>query len=273
MWDMAQLEGRMRALSNEPRTPRPAPHLTEAERERIHTVRKIEPVYLDKYSLFLSQKNTGIFKLFPDIGCVSKIVVSISDACARFVPLSSSFTFRTNNYSDEVYHDIYFKDEQIISNSFFSQGVFVAVGDEPIENIDLSHAALKYLDSFQPAVDTPSAIEHAKAFNEGVEANGYRYVDHFSPKENQTYFMRMLAYRLGNTMRPITNDTPMSEMMFHSLALDKRVDIVVLFRILNRDENSGLTIVWKELSRAEAGKIKFAKNEPRKDFRPDLRHH
>jgi hypothetical protein len=261
----------MRALSKQPRTPAPEPQLTDEERGRVLKLRKVDPADIGKYSSFLKQQDTGIFKIFPNMGCVSKAVVSVSGECARFVPLSSSFTFRTNNYSDEVYHDIYFKDERIVSDSFFSQGIFVEVGDEPIEAIDLSHRALKYLTSFQPDADTRSATEHAKAFQSGIEASGYRYADNFAPQEKVTYAMRMIAYRIGNALKPVTEDTPMNEMMFHSLAFDKRVDVVVLFRVVRRDELSGLTIVWKELSRADAAKIKFGKTEPLKDFRPDDR--
>ena len=227
-------------------------------------------VDLERYRSFLNEPDTGIFKIFPNLGCVSKSVISLAPECSRFVPLSSSFTFRTKHYTDEIYHDIYYTGEKIVSDSFFSQGIFVTIGDEPIERVDLTHQALKYLVSFQPDTNVDSARDHAKALKSGVDANGYRYADHLEPRDNITYAMRMMAYRLGNSLKPVGDDTPMNEMMFHSLAFDKRVDIIVLFRILRRDENAGLTIVWKELSRADAVKLKFAKNEFLRDFRSEL---
>lgn len=60
----------------------------------------------------------------------------------------------------------------------------------------------------------------------------------------------------------------MNEMMFLSLAVDKRLDVILVFRILNRDEYGGLTIVWKELSRSDAAKLRFGKNQSMRDFRP-----
>ena len=273
MWEMRHLEERLRAATEQPRMPPPEPKLSDEEKQRILKLRKVDAADIERYKALLKQDDAGIFKIFPDLGCVSKTVVSIAAECAKFVPLSSSFTFRTNNYSDAVYHDIHYENERIVSNSFFSQGVFVTVGDEPIEAIDLSHPALKYLVSIEPDADPKSAKDHARAYMTGLEADGYKFADHFVPLENATYAMRMMAYRLSNPLKPISDETTTAEMMLHSLTFDKRVDIVVLFRVLRRDENSGLTIVWKQLSRADAGKIKFGKNDPLKDFRPDESKH
>jgi len=273
MWEMHHLEERLRAATNEPRKPPPEPKLSAEERQRVLTLRRVDPADIERYRALLNQDGSGIFKLFPNLGCLSKTVVRIDGECKNFVPMSSSFTFRTNNYSDDVYHDIHYQPERIVSNSFFSQGIFVAIGDEAIETIDLSHPAVQYLVSIQPDTDPKSAKEHARAFKTAVEGNGYKFTDNFIPQENATYAMRMMAYRLSNALKPVSPETTMTEMMFHSLAFDKRVDVVVLFRILRRDESSGLTIVWKELSRADAGKIKFGKNDPLKDFRPDERSH
>lgn len=251
--------------------PPPEPKLSAEDKQRVLKLRKVDPADIEKYKTLLKQEDAGIFKIFPNLGCQSKNVLRIDGECAKFVPLSSSFNFRGNSYGDEVYHDIHFQTERIICNSFFSQGVFVTIGDEPIETLDVSHPALSYLASIQPDTDPKSAKEHARAFRTGVDANGYKFTDSFAPQENATYALRMMAYRLSNSLKPISDETTMTEMMFHSLAFDKRDDVVIVFRILRRDENSGLTIVWRELSRSDAGKIKFGKNEPLKDFRPELK--
>jgi hypothetical protein len=111
-------------------------------------------------------------------------------------------------------------------------------------------------------------MRHAKELRTGVESGGFHYADAVEPKENTTYAMRMIAYRLENTLPPLSPDLPLNELLFHSLALDKRLDIIVVFRLLRTDENGGVTIVWKELDRKESSKIKFPKGESLKDFRP-----
>jgi hypothetical protein len=270
MRNMRAQEASLREATRKPPSVPVEPKLSTEARERILRLRRVSSADTERYTPFLKQDRSGIFKLFPDLGCISKNVISVARECERFVPMSSSFTFRTNGYSDEMYHDIHFETDRLESKSFFSQGIFAVIGDEPIEAVSLSHAGVKFLTNFQTAVDSRTAMQQAGRIRSGVEADGYRYTDSVAPRENVTYAMRLIAYRLENSLLPITEETTMTEMMFHSLAFDKRLDVIVAFRILGRDENGGLTIVWKELSRQEAGKIKFGKGQPLRDFRSDL---
>lgn len=271
MAEMHALERRAILSTQRPLIADSEPKLTREQRERVLTFRRIAKGDADKYASFLDQPRTGVFKLFPDIGCVSKNVVSVSGDCEKYVPVSSSFTFRTKVYGDEAYHDIRFLDDRILSDSFFSQGILTVVGDEPIENVDLSHPAFKFLNEFEPDLDPKAAAARAREFRTGVESGSFRYTDSVEPRENATYAMRMIAYRLDNGLKPYSPDLSLTEMMFLSLTFDKRLDVKVVFRVINKDENGGLTIVWKELGRAEAPKIKFPKGQELKDFRPAKR--
>lgn len=266
--DMYNLERKLGALPGTGKATPAEPKLSSEQRERVMKLRRVAAPDVEKYGGLLKQEHTGIFKLFPDLGCVSKQVVKVSAECERFVPLSSHFTFRTNSYSNDIYHDLRFKDGYVSGNSFFSQGVFTTIGDEPVENVGLTHPALKFLTSFVADVDAKSAAAHASEFQTGVDSGSYRYADRAEVRENVTYAMRSIAYRLENSLRPMSEETTTNEMMFLSLPYDKRLDVIVVFRILGRDENGGITIVWKELARSNAAKIKFGKNEALKDFRP-----
>ena len=266
--DLHTLEQRMRADSRRMPPPPQEPRLTKEQREHILQLRRVSPSDLDRYGALLAQPNTGIFKLFPDTGCLSKNVIRVGGDCDKFVPLSSSFTFRTNNYGDEVYHDIRFERDQILNHSFFSQGILSSIGDADIGDVDLNNPAVKFLTDYTEDIDAKSAAEHAKQFQKGVESGGFTYSDSVAVKEDSTYILRTIAYRLENSLRPISESSTMNEMMFHSLSMDKRLDVIVVFRILGKDENGGVTIVWKELARKDAGKIKFAKGAALEDFKP-----
>jgi len=268
MTDMRALDQKMRPQARPVAAVVPEPALSSEQRDRIRKLRHVASSDVRAYTTLLGQERTGIFKLFPDIGCVSKKVVMFTQECAQSVQLSSAFTFRTVSYGDDIYHDIIFKSERISSNGFFSQGIFSVIGDEPIEKLDLSHAALKYINAFQPDSDARVAAEHAQQLKKGVEFEGRHYADSIVPKKNVTYAVRLIAYRLQNAVKPLSASSTMTEMMFLSLAVDKRLDITVAFRILGRDEHGGLTIVWKELSRQDAPKIKFSKSQPLRDFKP-----
>lgn len=269
MRDMRSQEEFLRAITRQRPTIPIEPKLTSEERDRVLRLRAVSSLDAGRYEGFLKREKSGIFKLFPDLGCVSKNVIRITGKCEHFVPMSSSFTFRTNAYSDDIYHDIHFENDRILSKSFFSQGIFGVIGDEPIEGVTLAHPGLRFLSDFPSATDPKMAARDAAQLQAGVDSGGYRYADHVIPRENVTYALRMIAYRLENGLKPLSDETTMNEMMFLSLAFDKRVDITVAFRVLTRDEYGGLTIVWKELDRKNAPKIKFGKSQVLRDFRPD----
>ncbi len=70
--------------------------------------------------------------------------------------------------------------------------------------------------------------------------------------------------------RQYPEKTSAGELRFHTLSLDKRADVIIVFRIVRKAEDGTLTIVWKELDRKEAPKIKFPKGEKFADFKPDI---
>lgn len=144
----------------------------------------------------------------------------------------------------------------------------VPLGDIPIDQITLAHPGLKFLVDFHPARDTATARLSAQDFLRGHDSDGYRYASTLQVTENSTFALRMIAYKIGNSLPPISDKSTMTELRFLSLALDKRADLIVAFRIIRKDANGSITIVWKELDKKEAPKIKFAKGEVLADFKP-----
>lgn len=266
---MRQLESKMAALSKlDSMVVGNAPSLDKKARERVLRLRKINAEDQMKYGKFLAAPRTGIFRLFPDFDCVSENHIRIDGPCAEFVPESSSFSFRTHNYTDKFYHDIGFNNDEIVSNAFFSQGILVSLGDVPIEGADLTHAGLKYLLDLQPDLQPSAARGTAAKLAGGIDSGGYKYLRAVKPAANSTYALRMIAYKIGNSLPPVTDRTSMTELRFHSLAFDKRTDVIIVFRVVRKDPDGNVTILWKELGRKDAPKIKFAKGETLADFKP-----
>jgi len=266
---MRQLESKMAALSKlDSRIVGHIPRLDKNARERVLKLRRIDAADQLKYSEFLKADRTGIFRLFPDFDCVTDNYIRIDGPCAEFVPESSSFSFRTKNYADKFYHDVGYNADEIVSNAFFSQGILVSLGNVPIEQVDLTHAGLKFLTTFQPDLQPAGARGTATQLVGGIDSGGYRYTRSVKAVENSTYALRMVAYKIANSLPPYSQNTTMAELRFHSLGFDKRADLIVVFRIVRKDADGSATVLWKELDRADAPKIKFAKGEALADFKP-----
>ena len=245
------------------------PTVDKATGERIRVARRIDAADIARYNEFLRRDNTGIFKLFPDFDCVAKNVIRIDGDCKDFVFASSSWSFRKVGYSHPYYHDLGFNHGEIYSNPFFAQGILVALGDVPIEGLAVSEKGLKFLLDFEPAPDPAKAKNAATKLSAGIESGGFKYASHLGPSENTTYALRSIAYNLANTLPSPSETTSTSELRFHTLALDKRADVIVVFRVIRKGVDGSLTIIWRELERKEAPKIRFSKGERFSDFKPD----
>jgi len=244
------------------------PELDKFAKERVMKMRRIDPSDLGAYADFSKKEKTGIFKLFPNLDCLTPNLIRLDGGCVDFVPLSSDFSFREVGYTDGNYHDIGFDGQEFVSKAFFSQGIFVSFGDIPIREIGQENEALRYLAEFQPSVKQGEAKKAAKKFEYGFETKGFKYANRIAATEGTTYGLRIIAYKMGSSVPPPTANSSMIEMKFLSLQFDKRVDMTVVFRIIRKEANGGITIVWKELARSDAPSIKFAENEVLADFKP-----
>lgn len=243
------------------------PELDKKTKERVREMRMFDTRDIERYKNFLVGKETGIFKLFPNLDCVSDNVVSVRPACAGFVPETSDFSFRSVAYTTVLYHDLGYLRNELVSDSFFSQGVIVSIGDVPIERASLDLPGAKFLVDLKPDASIGEAEQNHQKFSFGTKMDGFDYSNRVVPSENTTYLIRNIAYRLSNSLGPIKPNSPLIELKFKSLDLDSRADVVVAFRIIRKDQYDGLTIVWKQLSRTDAPKLKFGKTEPLVDFK------
>ena len=200
--------------------------------------------------------------------CFSKEIIRIDGDCAGVVPDNSDFSFLQRDYEIK-FHDIGFFKDEIVSHGFFSQGVLVSLKDTPIEDVTPDRDELKFLSSIEPSHTFAEARKTALEFDDGVLNNGNSYASHIKAAENTTYGLRLIAYEVPDNAffaYSLKRRKAAANWRFEELP---RADVMVVFRVIRRDQDGVLVIVWKELSRQKAPKIKFAKGEEVRDFRTE----
>ena len=207
---------------------------------------------LVKYSAFLSQRNTGIFRIFPELECGDKYVVRVDGDCLQNIPLSSFYSFRKKKYSEKKLSDIGLKNGVFYTDGLSANGFMVALGDVPIESVKINSIGMQLLVEFPPAVEENKILANSTQLKNGIKVGDYWYSETATATENTTYAIRVIAYRGKNTPRfYIFAANP-----YDSFILDKRADIIVIFRIVRKEEDGNLTLLWKELQRKDSPKIK-----------------
>lgn len=239
------------------------------EKKRIALLRDPSPEDFTKYKEFLKQPKTGLFRLFPDLGCDSKNLVRVDGDCANAVTSSWAYSFRRKDYIPD-FLDITLKDGNLIADGFLSQEILVSLGNMPLENVSLTSKGMKFLVEFKPETRIKDASRQFKEIAKTIDSVGFRYGKNLRADLNTTYGARIVAYRNDDKKIARISYYSMSadERKFLGLEDDKRVDLTIAFRIVRKDADENITILWKELAQQNAPKIVFAKNEKLSDIKP-----
>ena len=244
------------------------PVINKETKDRILIQRRIRVSDAAPYAELLKSESAGIIKIFPSMNCLSSTVIRVDAECASYVPMSSDFSFRNRGYIDHFYEDIGYTDGVFSNRAFFTQAAFVELGDVPLR-VELS-ADPKVL-ALAKVADKDVTIDDAKLtaaqLKATMEIDAVPVSSQVVPELGKTYGLRVIAYRFSGSVPPVTAKSSLIELRFLSLNADKRDDLTLVFRILSKDENGGLTIVWQELRRAAAPKLKLGKGQPLSDFR------
>lgn len=221
--------------------------------------RKLQPRAEDaaRYAQILTQPGTGIFRLLPDSGCeANTLVIKADEDCLNRIPESSFYSFRENEHEQEVLSDIRLKNNHLISDGVLSQAILVNLGDIGLESVTTTTGGLRFLNEYAPQTGNREVHKQFLQMAKGIESGGYVYRKMAPAIENSTYALRVIAYK-GNIFKTFHG------FHFDLLAGDKRIDLTLAFRVIRKDPDGGVTIVWRELSRRESPRIKFEKRKPR----------
>ena len=221
-------------------------------KEEIRVLAVAEPL-ATRYAKFLASSNTGIIKLNAESTCVTDADVLVaSEKCVNFqMPGGgAAYSFRTQGYRLPRLADIILLEGIFRTGGVFQQVIFADIGDVPIEEVALHTKGMSYLVTSVPVRDSDEFMRFDGELAQGIAANGFTYRKWNPSKENSTFALRSIAFR-GKFARTIDG------LEYNELDFDKRRDVIVAFRVIDKDAAGNLTIVWKTLKDVEAPKLKM----------------
>ncbi len=217
---------------------------------------------LTKYAKFLKDENTGLFRIFPDLECESKYILRADEACAESIPGSSYYSFRKKEYTNDFLADIRLAGRVFVADGVVSQSFIVNFGNVPLESIMLSTPGMEFVTNFNPAVENREAGRQYSELSRGVRIGGREYREIAVADLNSTYAMRAYAFRATVLLN-------FGGWNFDVLDGDKRIDMIVAFRVVRKDPDGSLSVLWKELDRRKSEKLKSTKPDSRtRDVKP-----
>lgn len=213
-----------------------------------------------KYNLFLKSDQSGLIKLISDLGCSAntKVVVAKEECLKYSMPgAGSSYSFRVEDYRIPQLADISFFDSIFEATGTLLHGIFAGIGDVPLENVSLQSDGVKYLSEIKPITKYEEALTFSNKMSKGIMNDGFFYGSRIKAVENMTYVLRSIAYE-GEIPKAVNGIT------YNELDFDKRKDVTIAFRIVRRDGDGSVTLLWRELARQKSLKMEQKKREKEK---------
>lgn len=209
------------------------------------------PIFYSTYQKFLSEKNTGLMRLFPDKHCDEGKVINTQELerCAEAIPLKgggSYYSFRGKlNYGfTKSWWDIHFDKNKLNVGSETVLGILSNIGDVKLEDINLDSMSLDFLVKYKPKNKSIEVSEQKELLEKGINSNGFTYSNAVSPAFGNTYLLRSIAYVYSNP------------------SVDKKIikaeslDLIVAFKIVGQESDGSLVILWKKLKEEDAPRLK-----------------
>jgi hypothetical protein len=173
----------------------------------------INPSPQDKaqYSQFLSQPDTGIFRLLTRGGTSEKLMTVWGGGTYY------SFTRITNEGGHG--NDLRLELGRFRMNNGNNFGLISLIGDVSIDSITFDHPSIEFLKN--PVSQAPTFKELRNKIQAGFRNGDFTYTTEVAAAPNTTYVLRSI-------------DPPGS-------------DIIVALRVIKREEDGSLVIIWKKL--------------------------
>jgi hypothetical protein len=188
-------------------------------RERLKEIEKqfIPPTAEDRaeYSSFLQQPGTGIMRLLPREKYDGFLAIRGGGAYY-------SFTLLTNEYGRDS--DIGLEQDTLsVGFAGADFGMLTVLGDVELDEVKLDSPAVEYLAAFNTPLKEMDARVQQRRVGEGFTINEVAYKNRYPARVETTYVVRSVNY----------NDS----------------DILVAFRVVRRDADGSLIILWKLLKK------------------------
>src|SRR5215510_7990225 len=166
-----------------------------------------------QFADFLRQPGTGLARLLPREKYREKL--SVREGGAYY-----SFTKLSNSYDRDPQLGL---EQEYLSTGFAGAnfGFLAALGDIPLENVNMEDPSVQYLATFVTPTAEPEAREQQRRSSTGIVIGANRYKSRLPITVGGSYILRSVNYDSS--------------------------DVLVAFKIVRQDTDGSVILLWKKL--------------------------
>lgn len=195
---------------------------TLAESERVLLAPAEED--LAAYADFLGRPKTGLVRLLPRETFESKLAVRGGGAYYSFTRLTHEY-----GYGSDISLE---RDQFSVGFAGANYGFIVNLGEVPLGEVTRETFGVRQLDEHRPPADEPKARLEQRRASDGFEVEGWRYRNRLPVRLDDTYAVRSVDYGTS--------------------------DVLVAFRVVRKDSDGSVTLLWKLLKQYSKPKLERA---------------
>jgi len=165
-----------------------------------------------QFAEFLRQPGTGMARLLPREKYRQKLSVREGGACYSFTKLSNSY-----DHDPQIGLE---QDSLVTGFAGANFGFLASLGDTPLESVSLENPSVQYLATLVTPTVEPEAREQQRRSSNEIVIGANRYKNRL-PATGGTFILRSVNY--------------------------DNSDVLVAFRIVRRDNDGSLILLWKKL--------------------------
>ena len=186
-----------------------------------------------RFADFLAQPDTGLVRLLPfKLGRVVSATEPEAFRRLAFTYFAATYSFskRKHGHGLSGWQQIPIQGmaelqltDDTLSTGFMEEsvGLMVSLGGVSLELVTLQTEGVRQLAEMLPPADHSTARAQSERNRRGIEVNGFKFVSILPATLNTTYALRS--------------------------TLNRRADVLVCFRIVQRAPDGGITVLWKKL--------------------------
>ena len=183
------------------------------------------------FAAFLRQPDTGIIRLLPREKYDHTIEMPLRGGGAFY-------SFNKLSHQAGPWSDIKFQDGQLHAGvNDLTLGLMAVLGDVPLEKLDSNHPARTFIGQLALPANYADYQEQVARHRSGFKADERVYRSVHPAQLDTTYLLRSTIYN--------------------------RADTVIAFRLVRKDSDGGVTLLWKILDKLQVKKLKDAPREYR----------
>ncbi len=177
--------------------------------KEINDTFSVPDAYSKPYANFLNKKNTGIIRLFPDIGCGQGRTADVKELerCAKTPPIEgagSRYSFRLqqipNFYPLKLIlsyvgsSEIHYVADQLEVGTSSVQSVIVELGAVDFDEITVKSAGVKELNALKPDKNAAQFAERRRNLASGISVGSVKFSSAAKIKLDETMALRSISY-------------------------------------------------------------------------------